>query len=256
MGYLYALKNQDSLAVLGFASAFFPETAIIYNDPLVAARLPMQFGGTVDDTWDFTRGPFDMGGGIFVSYHTQRVSTYTVDGYGTLTAPQNGPSSALRLKLRYTNVDSTIYSGAIDSVSVRITGHTQFAWKTSGSDGFGFNVLYDTTWTDGIADPEIDKRAAYTEYGATPIGIIESEAAHVDVAPNPTTGLVSITPSSHSGSFTITFRDAGGRCLRAWNNTRSSDQLMCDLSTFDAGVYTVEILYGNGIRALTRIVKQ
>ncbi|MBK8227478.1 MAG: T9SS type A sorting domain-containing protein [Flavobacteriales bacterium] len=87
------------------------------------------------------------------------------------------------------------------------------------------------------------------------VGVIEAQPVRFTIAPNPTRGTIVIDHAANTLPQTVTLMDATGRTL--WvQNIAVTNRMTIDLSSYENGLYLLQLDFADGTKALERVVKE
>jgi hypothetical protein len=179
---------------------------------------------------------------------SNNTATFTIAG-----GAANGCDSIVTLNLTITN---TPVATATDNGSATITASAgaTYQWidcgtgtAIAGENAQTFTATANGSYAVVVSNGSCDDTSACVVINY--IGIKELTDASIEVAPNPTSGLVTITMTAPTAKVSVL--DAQGKLLQVITVEKAGT---VDLSTYERGIYILNIETENG-RSLERIVK-
>jgi hypothetical protein len=173
--------------------------------------------------------------GPLTAHETGTISV-TADAWGTLQLPGR-TDVTLRVRSLQSFVDSTYIFGS--PVLKTFTIET-YAWYLPG---YHSALLSMSTVTDVSTSTEISRFVAYAPKNITVINDFPADELSFDLSPNPVSGQLNIRLNTiKSEDITITLADMLGRQTTIVKGEYSGSQdIPCDVSTFQKGIYLVRI---------------
>jgi hypothetical protein len=171
------------------------------------------------------------------------------DGYGTLTMPWGTVDNVLRIHLLNELQDSLslfTLNYTYDSYLYYVAGQAHpIAELVSATIDFGFGA------------PEVVQFSRWTGAISTGIDTTPGEVLQLKAYPNPTSDVVNIAvPAAMGANATVTIIDASGRTVHQELLTLTGGGVgQLSVQHLVEGLYTLQVMDGQGQRAITRISK-
>jgi aminopeptidase N len=179
---------------------------------------------------------------------------YFGQGYPTYSTRWNSVGSDLLIEIKHTTSASGITPTFTNPLEIKFarSGQTDTTIRFDISSNLNqfFVPAIGTVTSISAIDPAnwiINKVGSNVLDTAFVAGINDGTLSNLNIYPNPTSGIVSI--SGINGSYSVVLFDNAGKELRTYKNATT-----IDLSEFSAGHYFVKVLDGNGDSWINRIV--
>lgn len=132
--------------------------------------------------------------------------------------------------------------------------NTVFAWNgNSANNAETYTIPNVTSNTDvSLTGTNPSTKCAYTTHVTIlcNVGINEAEAANINVYPNPTVNAVTV--ESANNITTLTIYNAMGQ--QVYNQSNMGNKATLDLSRFNNGIYTMQMVMDNGTKGTRTII--
>lgn len=137
--------------------------------------------------------------------------------------------------------------------------HSKGIWWSSTAV-FGWELWYrqlrsDSEGVQRFNDPRAAGYSVRCLLGEGPVGMIEPDPIRFTVAPNPTSGPVTIRFMPNNRPVLIGLLDATGRLVET-RPVIAATSIRIDMSRYEKGLYTVHAVFDDGTRAAERLVKE
>jgi aminopeptidase N len=179
---------------------------------------------------------------------------YYGQGYPTYSTRWNSVGSDLLIEIKHTTSASGITPTFTNPLEIKFArsgqSDTTIRFDISSNLNQFFVPAIGTVTSVSAIDPAnwiINKAGSNVRDTAFVAGINDGTISSLNIYPNPTSGIVSI--SGISGSYSVVLFDNAGKELRTYKNATT-----IDLSEFSAGHYFVKVMGGNGDSWINRIV--
>ena len=200
-------------------------------------------------------------GGVFGGLAAGAYTVSAVDGAGctaSLAVEVNAPAELLITVDAVTDQTQNETDGAIAITVIGGTAPYLFTW----TDASGASVATSEdlsgvlagTYTVSVTDANGCTNEGFPVVVGLILGVEEEGAASVHLFPNPATASATLRIPAAFGPSDVYVFDAAGRCVAVWGMSGGALHPI-DVSNWERGVYTVQIVSDAGRRSLVRFVK-
>jgi hypothetical protein len=206
------------------------DTNLILSDPMEQLRYPVDYGNTFSDPY----------AGIMkfsaITAHETGTVTVTADAWGTLQLPGR-TDTALRVRSVQLFTDSTYVWG---SPVLKTFSIETYAWY---KPNYHAALLTISTVTDVSTTTEVSKFVAYAPKNITGYNDFPSNEVTFELFPNPASKELNIQlHTMQQEDITVTITDMLGREKTVIKGQYTGSQdIGCDISSFQKGIYLVRI---------------
>lgn len=179
---------------------------------------------------------------------------YFGEGYPTYSTRWNSVGSDLLLEITHTTSVSSITPTFTNPLEIKFArsglADTTIRFDISSNLNQFFVPAIGTVTNISAIDPSnwiINKAGSNVRDTAFVAGLNDGTKSSLNIYPNPTTGIVSI--SGMNGSYAVVLFDNSGKELRTYKNVTT-----IDLSEFSAGHYFIKVMDGNGDLVVRSVV--
>ena len=249
--YTYYLSTPTQYSYLGYAALI--DTAIfsiVFTDPQ-DMTFPITFGSSQTDTYGYA-DTSDFSGVMFIQ-GSNGVSTWTYDGYGTLTV--NGESFNNVVRLYSTDIDTsstiTIIPDFDTTVSMTSYASQSYIWLDPANGEFLFSVQY-TQMTDENGVVTSDK-AVFTAETDPATSVASTKSVGISLYPSVTDRGSLVTLNSNETASVSVF-DAVGKTVYTNVLPASQNSFYLNTTAFAAGLYLVKVQTESGATATKKLI--
>ncbi len=224
---------------------YIPAILTTCSDPILIVKFPLTYGTTWSDPFTCDR---DDSGIIFSDI--EGTVTANANGYGTFVTPYGEIDNVIRVALTNT---STIIGGGLTTETII---DAQYYWKPGLGSYVAYNYEQEQT-INGVEQP-VSSRFRYLSESSIGIDELLTNSVGIDVAPNPVDQNTLVTFSTQ-GPSTLEVFNAQGASVQLVDLGKLSPgihQQHLDLSSLNAGMYTLVIRSADGGKGVERIIVQ